>query len=173
MIFQQWKLILLGLKWQTRRLPGLSDFFWVGDGWHGEVPIQLGAPPDVATLYTLTPGRKLIRKHYVGQQVAIQPKRGAPAIWVRANGDFIEHPRIHDSYERTWMRSLGYLPAHAKIIALRVERLHEIAPDDAVAEGVADIRAYTDLWEAINRKRPGARWADNPEVIVYTLRYAA
>lgn len=67
-----------------------------------------------------------------------------------------------------------------EITAVRVERLREISQEDAVAEGVNNIRgsgeethciepvdAYRELWESINGK---GSWAQNPYVWVITFR---
>lgn len=60
--------------------------------------------------------------------------------------------------------------------AVRVERLHEITEDGAIAEGIpkaseeADkwpTKAYKDLWESINGE---GSWQENPFVFVYQFR---
>lgn len=70
------------------------------------------------------------------------------------------------------------------VTSVRVERLQEITEDDAIAEGVEShvgpsgtyygpvdsyltgAFAFMRLWDAINGKRPGCSWGDNPWVWV-------
>lgn len=90
--------------------------------------------------------------------------------------------------DRVWRPSI-FLPRFAsritlEVTAVRVERLHDIGPEDALAEGIdhyvpgvtagqrgeveADpIAEYRELWESING--PGS-WAENPWVWVIEFR---
>lgn len=72
---------------------------------------------------------------------AIVPKRGKPAI----------------------------RDARIRITSIRQERLQAISEADAIAEGVASVAEYRDLWERINGRTKGARWQDNPLVWVLTF----
>src|SRR5690606_32135130 len=71
-----------------------------------------------------------------------------------------------------------------EVTGIRVERLQEITPGDAHAEGIeADTRdcrveclprmlvdRFADLWDKINGKREGASWEANPWVWVVEFR---
>lgn len=76
-------------------------------------------------------------KWQVGKSYAIVPKRGAAGIGRKI-----------------------------RLTAIRCERLHDITEEDAIEEGVASVEEYKALWESINGRTKGARWADNPEVWV-------
>jgi len=82
-------------------------------------------------------GKRSIIKWQVGHEYAIVPKRGAAGIGRKI-----------------------------RITAIRCERLHDITEEDAIEGGVASVEEYKALWESINGRTKGARWADNPEVWV-------
>ncbi len=87
-----------------------------------------------------------------------------------------------------------FMPRFASRIILvnegeHIERVQEITPEDAIAEGIrlndhgqllpaypsasgyVDPRkAFRSLWDSINGKRKGCSWADNPRVRVVTFR---
>ena len=62
-----------------------------------------------------------------------------------------------------------------EIVAVRVERLRDISPEDALAEGIVPgtvddpVLAYRGVWERINGE---GRWAENPLVWVVEFRLA-
>ena len=100
-----------------------------------------------------------------------------------------------DALERQWsdndLRNFGnwgryrharFMPRWASRLTLRVtdvrvQRVQEISPSDAVAEGVFGdgryatapplpypVATFAELWDSINGKRPGCSWASNPWV---------
>ena len=79
------------------------------------------------------------RKWVCGRTYAIQAKRGASGIGKRI--------KIKDIY---------------------CESLHDITEANAIAEGVASVEEYRELWDSINGKTKD-RWANNPLVWVITF----
>jgi len=99
-----------------------------------------------------------------------------------------------DEYGRSSWRSSRFMPRWASRITLevtgvRVERVQCISPEDAAAEGTPGVigplrvnsgppaesflsatYGFMQLWNAINGKRAGAAWADNPWVWVVSFR---
>lgn len=143
MIFRQIPQILRGQKTQTRRVVKWANEMAVL--WDG--PDNEYAPPDYCDEVVMVQWgkdgyRKADRSKWaIGRTYAIVPKRGSPAI----------------SFYRI------------RLLGIRRERLQSISEADAKAEGVESVEAYKTLWESINGKTVGARWADNP--LVWVLRF--
>lgn len=57
--------------------------------------------------------------------------------------------------------------------AVRVERLQDIAGQDAKAEGVSSWVEYGILWDTLSGKKPGCSWQDNPFVWVVDFELAS
>lgn len=169
MIFKQIEAILNGTKTQTRRVRKDTE---------GAVA-SLSFNDDYVRVYSL--GKRSFVKWQVGKSYAIVPKRGAAGVWISPDGK-MRHPVTythdmewdttlrHDA--RGWLRELGYRPAKIRLTAIRCEHLHDITEQDARAEGVASVDEYKVLWESINGRTKGARWADNPEVWVLEFELA-
>lgn len=160
MIFRQVDDILSGRKRKTRRVKKNTETCWRRSLF------------DNSCLAVAVNGRI---KWQVGREYAIVPKRGAAGVWISPDGK-LRHPVTytydmewddtlrHDA--RGWLRELGYRPAKIRLTAIRCEHLHDITEEDAIEEGVASVAEYKALWESINGRTKGARWADNPEVWV-------
>lgn len=194
--------LLSGAKTQTRRLvkhPNVVDVdAWADAGgglWEmgvheagstagmGKLRCPYGAPGDrlwVRETWTevvpLSGGRLQPGDHPASRS------DGSPTqIWYRADGGISPVDRLFDDGPR-WKPSI-HMPRWAsridlEVTAVRVERLQDISPEDAMAEGVrcdcmhpvpmckGNIDAFRDLWESIN----GAEsWASNPWVWVISF----
>ena len=62
-------------------------------------------------------------------------------------------------------RQVGRIILHS----IRCIFLQTITEEGAIAEGVASVAEYKELWESINGKYPGLRWDDNPMVWVLSF----
>jgi len=126
-------------------------------------------------------------KWITGNTYAVVPKRGQPAVWWKRYGDRPQDYFLNRGIERHYaseediadgapvmclvdmrdlLPGLGFQPARIRITSIRCEQLQDISEADARAEGVADVAAYRQLWDSINGRTKGARWADNPQVWV-------
>lgn len=89
-----------------------------------------------------------------------------------------------DKYQRAGWNSPMFMPRWASRITLeitdiRVERVQDITPEDAIAEGMPipyvsrdeyePISMYRELWQKLNAKR-GYSWESNPWVWVVSFR---
>ena len=160
MIFKQIDEILTGQKTQTRRVCK------PGEGMYKD---------------TLALSESGAVRWAVGKTYAVVPKRGQPAVWWRnepwlmgyrpayTNGPSAKHGAAHKYDRETYLAADGFRPLRIRITVIRQERLQDITEADAKAEGVADVAAYRELWESINGRTPGARWADSPLVWVLTF----
>lgn len=178
MIFKQIDEILSGRKTQTRRV--YKD---------GEIGMSDG-PYEI--YHVMAPPGRI--KWEVGRTYAVVPKRGMPAVWWRMRDgnyetlttqearyqaraaaymgeikDGVPIPYHLMKPEAEFMREFGWHEMRIRITAIRPDYLQLISEADAIAEGVASVAEYRDLWERINGKTPGARWADNPGVWVLTF----
>lgn len=122
--------------------------------------VQRAGDQLVTTAGTITAVCRHGRRHWqVGRTYAVQPGRGAPQV------------------------------GRIRLTAIRQQRLQDISPSGALAEGISPIEdhgvtlytinrtglyyfspqeGFTGLWNSLNRK-PGERWHDNP--LVYVLEF--
>lgn len=164
MIFKQVDAILTGQKWQTRRVckPVESHNVWHLDDERENVIDEVVSVHPKPDKY----GLRVYSKWVVGRTYAVVPKRGLPAVWWKADsfGD-VSWSDGHIT-KRAGLTLHGWQPARIRITAIRQERLQDITESDARAEGVNSVAEYSALWDSINGKTKGARWADNPRVWV-------
>ena len=161
MIFRQWKQVLDGTKTQTRRLvkpdERCRDGITVSKHWISRFTFMPPAGEDLLRWTFMNP------KWQVYHTYTVQPGRGKKAV------------------------------GRICITGIRRERLQLISDEDAEAEGIClkhnrsgdcgwsngldDLLyprrewAFKALWNSINKK-PGTRWADNPEVWVLEFEAA-
>lgn len=190
--------IVEGRKTVTRRLHGLKEVNqnpnewrcngWLRDGFYFEIP-------------QTTTCHLLIKPRYkVGETVYIKEAYYACGHWDHLEEGWcfdmeedspiifadekqlvegLEVIRGFSKEEGWYKRSPMFLPADwarhfIKILDVRPERLQEIIPEDCVAEGINDDRAFWDdadkieryrkLWDSINPKHP---WARNEWILRY------
>jgi hypothetical protein len=166
MIFKQIDEILEGRKTQTRRVCKPNEY----ENNPSEPPGDCESVI-IETLIPGTTGSVLRTKWQVGRTYAVVPKRGMPAVWWKRDEDaelgyLTARPYPED---RPGYLAHDWQPLRIRITAIRPQTLQDITEAEARAEGVASVAAYRDLWESINGRTPGARWADNPAVWVLTF----
>lgn len=188
MIFRQYETILRGDKTETRRLVQDGDYEWIC----GEInKVNPRHPALSFKAYSSIHAANGRIKFKRGQQMAIVPKRGAPGLWHKFEAAALFHSlqvisllqwsrleyaqKTAESSQTDWrtvFKQEGYQPSRIEIVSLHRELLHDITEQDAIAEGVASVAEYHDLWQAINGKTKGARWDDNPAVYVIRFKVA-
>ena len=126
-----------------------------------------------------------------------QVRKGEPERWRFVAGDETVHPALFEApnetpADRTHLgyhkRSPLFMPKAIarrwfEVTDVRVQRVHEITPEDCMAEGIGylynynkqDIpadarRRFAELWNSINGRQPGCAWDDNPWVWAITFR---
>jgi hypothetical protein len=140
-----------------------------GAWWH-EVPPSLRTEKSAAMLY-----------YAADASVYHAPSRCEPdQSWdTRVSG---WEPTELDLEGRRWRPSI-HMPRWASRLTLeitdvRVQRVQEISNSDALAEGCLPLQmdhgnaipCFEGLWDSLNAKRPGCRWADSPWVWAITFR---
>lgn len=137
------------------------------------LPCPYGKPGDV--LWVRETWQQIYERHD-GQRFT-EPRQGA-----RYTRSWIEYAATADEPPPTWRPSI-FMPKSAcriklKITGIRIERLNEISPDDAAAEGWPgpdeqhSIRSsypiawYSHLWDTINGR---GSWDANPWVWVLSF----
>lgn len=169
MIFRQIDEILNGTKTQTRRVVKPSQFYLYPDDWPGGVYSASDYDADDGSW---SGNARFV--YIVGRTYAVVPKRGMPAVWWCNYNDYGRKVPVYRAdvkiADRDSYKTLGgWKPLRIRITAIRREPLQSITEADALAEGVESVEAYRALWESINGKTKGARWADNPDVWVLTF----
>lgn len=155
--------IMCGDKTQTRRICESEDSINPGVLSNGS-KVALRASAMVPATAVKIVQRDWRIKWVVGQEYAVQPGRGKPAI------------------------------GRIKITAISREKVQQITAKDSWAEGIRLLKsdyghsrahdevvfpygrfeqdykwAFRDLWQSLYAYQPGKRWGDNPEVWVLTF----
>ena len=154
-----------GKKTQTRRLAGnklaasiaVGETIWVREAFYLESQFDELPPRTIMALnFTQMP------------------------VWHAADGE----PSNQSAWGRPWgrRRQSIHMPRwacrmHICISGIICQRLHDITEADAKAEGAPMVRelgdsyiaGFREIWDAINKDKPGARWLDNPDVIALTF----
>ena len=98
------------------------------------------------------------------------PQLIKPFPWFDKVGRWGKRPSIHMP---RWASRITL-----EVVSVRVERLHCISQEDANAEGIVHdmeqdrviLQGFYRAWEAINGKRPGCSWNDNPWIWVVEFK---
>lgn len=133
----------------------------------------------VTRIAPVTIGDELwVREHWQ-TYAALDKRELGIGIGIRYKADLAQKGPDHNSGWGRW-RSSRFMPRWAsritlKVTAVRVERLQDISPEDAIREGTihrdsspAGLSAsamFGNFWDTLARK-PGATWADNPWIWV-------
>jgi hypothetical protein len=125
-----------------------------------------------------------------GDEAYKSPYQPGDILWVREtflpinNAYYYKSDNKHIELEQLgicfkWRPSI-HMPRDAariflRVMKVRVERLRDISPDDALAEGFTGygtkdgtLDAFFEFWDSLNAKR-GYGWDTNPWVWVYTF----
>lgn len=103
-------------------------------------------------------------KWHVGGVYAVSPGRGRRAAMIRWHDDdpvFIHMPASEQ--EVAQYEAIKYQTLRIRVLKIERVRLQSMTEDVAVAEGVANLAAYIELWTSIN-DGPLVGWDANPLV---------
>ena len=127
---------------------------------------------------------------WVRETFAVKGER----LFYKADNDSLENAGLKGFYDFVWKPSI-FMPLSAariflKITNIKIDRLQDITPEDAIAEGVERINdntflafksyatkkdfccfaydSFRTLWQSINKKKN--TWEQNPWVIVYEFK---
>lgn len=147
MIFKQMDKVKDGSKTQTRRV------------------VKDGERYSVITIERV--GEHVGSKHEIIYPSIAQPVSGIHTVYTAKGARKWVVGRNYPASPKMYQPAFGRFA----ILSLAVERLHDIDEEDAIAEGVASVAEYIDLWQFINEKNKGFRWQDNPLVHVIEYKY--
>lgn len=185
---------LAGRKWMTRRLQGLDVFNADPDGWQNQqvCKVMKGLPKNKRDRLGVMMQATEDRWSAGGQwhEFVVCPYGGpGDVLWMRETFCFDPLPKNGVIYKVGWPLTTPaqgwkpsiFMPRWAcrivrELVAVRVERVHDISAEDCIAEGlsttlrehdaVVDLRRqYQELWDRLNAKR-GFPWKNNPWVWV-------
>lgn len=158
MILRQWEQVLDRTKTQTRRVAKPGECV-KASSWHGDVILDAAAAvTDDAqgfhvVLKVFADGTSRY-KYCAGRHYALVPKRGQPGIMMLGGipsnenmGDEMTYVEAFRASRRDWksakvaMRRAGWREARVCIQSIRCEYLHDITPEDALAEGLVSSSA--------------------------------
>lgn len=139
---------------------------YLGDGEHllGLVKCPFGAPSD----------RLWVRETWAPHDEQAMSEKDASMVHYRA-----DDPTDYES-DMGWKPSI-HMPRWAcrivlEIVSVRVERLQDISPEDALAEGISSsahgsyVYDFRQLWDSCYGKREAASWTANPWVWVVEFK---
>lgn len=106
------------------------------------------------------------QKWRIGGEYAVSPGRGQPAVLATWNDDgslFGLMRGVSPASRAAWLNKANTDILRIRITKIERVRLSTMTEDVAVAEGVANLAAYIDLWTSIN-DGPLVGWDANPLV---------
>lgn len=170
--------VLSGDKTETRRIIKPNEMAFADDWGFNIGAVSVGNGESIPA------SSNLRTKWEVGRTYAALPKRGVPAHWFMWHFGDLERftnpieaaytvlpdrPQLTVAQANKILLKHGAAQARIEIVSIHSENLQDISNESAIAEGVASIEEYRDLWQSINT-RPGTRWDDNPKIWVIRFK---
>jgi len=147
----------------------VGDHLWVKETWHPSARI----------------GADLVEIEYKADESSRELHPPSDFMWERWDDKWIQGGWRPSLFMSRWMSRITL-----EVTEVRAQRVQDISEQDARAEGIHPAvppghfmgpnyvcstarRAFQDLWESINGKRPGCAWKDNPFVWAISFRRVA